>query len=258
MTKEEALVFLELTDKATVAEIKTRMAERFAHYETLSEKAPSDFLRRLNARNLEKVKIILNESKQWSSFIAEPEPVRQESILTDTTEDDALTVYIVSSVKDAVLKNAENQEAAKKRLPGDPAGWLIRHTENQPVKIFPLQTGTNFLGRKQQTGREPFIVIEGDDFISRVQCVIYAEEEKPLEFYISDPSSFNNGKSSKNGTYLNGNNTVVTEKIAVADGDTIQLGVTKFVIKFNTGADIESLCKDVEQSKYTDTVVLNA
>lgn len=258
MTKEEALAFLELPDTALTAEIKVRLSERLTHYETLSEKAPSDFLRRLNARHLEKVKTILKESVQWPSFVADPESLQQENISEETVEEPALTVYIVASMKEAVLKEAKAKETAKKRLPDEPAGWLIKHTENQPLKTYPLKTGINFAGRKQPASMSPFIVIEGDDFISRVQCVIYADENNFFEFYISDPSSFNNGKTSKNGTYINGSSTVVKEKIKLADGDAIQLGITKFIIRFNTGIGIDQIIQEVEQLKYTDAVLLNA
>ncbi len=256
MTKQEALTFLELTEQSGETEIKERLAERLAHYEMLSEKAPSDFLRRLNLRNLEKVKVILKESAQWSSFAGAAEPIAAEITPEELVEEDPLTVYIVPSLKEAVIKKAENKELAKKRGSDEPAGWLICHTENKPATTYPVQAGKNFAGRKMQVAMKPFIVIEGDDFISRLQCVIYAEEENPLEFYISDPSSFNNGKTSSNGTFVNGNSEPVTQKIKLADGDTIQMGVTKFVIRFNT-ASIEKLTEEVLQGKYTDTVIIN-
>ena len=250
------MAFLELTETATAAEIKTRIAEKLAYYETQSEKASSDFLRRLNLRNLGKVKAILKDSTPWISLTLDPEPAAQENRAEETAEEPAQTVYIVSSLKEAAIKRAESKEIKKKRSPGEPAGWLIRHTENQAAKTYPVHTGKNFVGRKQQASMEPFIVIEGDDFISRVQCVIYAEEGDADEFYISDPSAFNNGKTSKNGTYINGNPVAVTEKIKLAEGDTIQVGITKFVIRCNT-ADIEKIVQEVEESKYTETVVLD-
>jgi hypothetical protein len=255
MTREEAFAFLELPVTATAAEIKTRITEKLAYFEMQSEKAPSDFLRRLSLRNLGKVKAILKDSAPWTSFITQPEPAPQENPVVDVAEESAQTVYIVSSLKDAVVKQSESQEIKKKRSPDEPAGWLIKHTEGHPVKTYPVQTGVNFVGRKQQASLAPFIVVEGDDFISRVQCVMYAEEEHPLEFYISDPSAFNKGKTSKNGTYINGNPVAVTEKIKLADGDTIQMGITKFVLRYNT-AEKDELVKEVEQSKYTDTVLL--
>jgi hypothetical protein len=246
MTPQEALVFLELEATASAAEIKTRLAERLAHYETLSEKAPSDFLRRLHLRNLTKVKTILQESVQWPSFTTPPETVPPETSTEPVAEEPALTIHIVPSVKDAAKKKAADQ----------PAGWLIMHTENQHAKSFALQAGKNFLGRKLHASLTPFIVIEGDDYISRLQCVVYAEEATGFEFYISDPSTFNNGKTSSNGTFINGSNQPVTQKVKLANGDTIQTGITKLVLKYNTG-DLTALVKEVEQSKYTDTVLLN-
>ncbi|MEP7279987.1 MAG: FHA domain-containing protein [Bacteroidota bacterium] len=253
MTKEEALAFLELTDTSTAAEIKARLAERLNQYEMLSEKAPSDFLRRLNLRKLDKIKIILQESAQWPLFVAEHLTVPQEEIHA-VVEEPAQTVYIVSSLKDSVLKKAETA-SLRTRSADEPAGWLILHMENRPAKTYPLQTGKNFIGRKQPASLSPFIVIEGDEFISRVQCVLYAEEDKLLQFYVSDPAAYNNGKTSKNGTYINGQKNAITQKIPLADGDTVQVGVTKLVLRYNTAA-IGQLVKEVEQSLYIDTVVL--
>ncbi len=255
MTREEALTFLELPATADAAEIKTRIGEKLAHYELESEKAPTDFLRRLSLRNLGKVKAILKDSDPWISFIKAPEPVVPEKV-EEVEEEQAQTVYIVASMKEAIVKKAEEQEKVKKRKPGEPAGWLIAHTENQPATVYPVQIGNNFVGRKKQASMEPFIVVTGDDFISRLQCVIYAEEGNPPGLYISDPSAFNKGKTSKNGTYINGKNTVVTEKIALADADSIQLGITKFMIRFNTGASLDTMIQEVEQAPYTQTVLL--
>lgn len=257
MTREEALVFLELPVTATPAEIKTRIAEKMAFYELHSEKAPSDFLRRLNLRNLGKVKNILKDSAPWTTIVAEPaQPV---AIQEDTSEEEQpLTVYIVPSMKEAVLKEAESREIKIKKIIEGPAGWLITHTENKPAQQYPVVAGKNFIGRKAQAGMEPFIVVEGDDFISRVQCVVYAEEGDPFVFYISDPAEFNKGKTSKNGTFINGQPIPVTQKIHLFDGDTIQTGVTKLVIRLNTGIDSDTVLKEVEQSKYVDTVLLEA
>ena len=120
MTKEEALAFLELTDDAGPAEVRTRLAERLAYFTDLSENAASDFLRRLNMRHLDKVKTILQESAQWPSFTTPAEPVAAPEAVA---EEEALTMHIVSSLKEAVKKKAAN----------DPVAWLIQHTENLPA-----------------------------------------------------------------------------------------------------------------------------
>lgn len=253
MTREEALAFLELPVTATPEEIKTRIADKLEFFETQSEKAPSDFLRRLALRNLGLVKTILKDAAPWISITKapEPEPVLQEA----ADEQPEQTVYIVSSMKEAVLKKAAEAELPKKRAAHEPAAWLIKHTEQQPASVYPIMPGKNFLGRKKQAALEPFVVIDGDDFISRLQCVLYAEEDNPLEFFISDPAAFNNGKASKNGSYVNGVAEPISEKKLLHDGDTIQVGATKLVIRFNTGVELETVKQEVENSGYISTVV---
>src|SRR5258708_38492673 len=66
-----------------------RVEDKLAYFERLSEKAPSDFLKRLHARNAAKVSEIQMASRKWPSYVppvqevitpepvvtAEPEPV---------------------------------------------------------------------------------------------------------------------------------------------------------------------------------------
>src|SRR5579863_2983934 len=70
--RKEALEFLELTDLATPQEIKAKLASKLTYFETLSEKAPSAFVRRLHQRNVERVKEIMQLAKTWDAA-AEPE-----------------------------------------------------------------------------------------------------------------------------------------------------------------------------------------
>ncbi|MEO5682168.1 MAG: FHA domain-containing protein [Chitinophagaceae bacterium] len=247
MTKEESLVFLELADTATTGEIKKRLAEKLAHFEALSEKAPSDFLRRLHLRNLTKIKIILQESMQWPSFKVTAETEPATPTVDKAVEEPALTMHIVASLKEGV----------KNRSAAEPVAWLISHTENQDTAAYPLKTGKNFVGRKLHPSLNPFIVIEGDDFISRLQCVIDIEEANPLVFYISDAAAFNNGKTSSNGSFINGNSEAVTLKQRLVDGDTIQLGMTKLVLKAHSTA-LQSLVNEVAGQAYINTVVIES
>src|SRR5882672_8364136 len=69
MTKSEALEFLELPETATDSEIKIRVEDKLAYFERLSEMAPSDFLKRLHARNAAKVSEIQMQSKKWPSYV---------------------------------------------------------------------------------------------------------------------------------------------------------------------------------------------
>ena len=65
MTKSEALEYLELPEDAADIEIKKTMEEKLEYFGNLSEKAPSDFLKKLNAQKVLKIKTIQEESKKW-------------------------------------------------------------------------------------------------------------------------------------------------------------------------------------------------
>lgn len=136
-----------------------------------------------------------------------------------------------------------------------PIGWLVRHTENQSMKSFPLYAGKNFIGRKVQPGLKPFIEVEEDPFVSRVHAALYAEGAGPYTFYISDTSATNGGKPSKNGTYVNGSEERINTKVKLNEYDTVQIGVTKFVLRYKI-ADQKSMLDEVEDKGYMHTVVI--
>ena len=104
MTKKEALEFLELPESATDVEIKIRMADKLSYFEELSEKAPSDFLRRLHGKNVAKIKKIQEESAEWispesrSEVILPFEPDTDEK-LADENDLPATTIIISSGSK---------------------------------------------------------------------------------------------------------------------------------------------------------------
>ncbi|HEV3250826.1 MAG TPA: FHA domain-containing protein [Puia sp.] len=149
-----------------------------------------------------------------------------------------------------------NPPAQKPKPLPEAVGWLIRHTENQSVKRFPVYPGKNFLGRTPQPGLKPFIQIEEDPFVSRVHAALYVEEAAPYVFYISDTASSNGGKASKNGTYVNGSEDRINTKVKLNDRDTVQIGVTKFVLRFKN-ANLKRMIEEVEGSDYMHTVAID-
>jgi hypothetical protein len=238
MTKAEALVLLELSPDAPAATVKATIEEQMDLLEELSEKASSDFLRRLHTRKLSTIKNILQEYRQWQYDEPAKQPVQAA----------------MAKPAPPAVAGKKNEEEIGATINAAPAGWLIRHTENMFAANFAIHAGLNFIGRKQHPSLRPFIVMEDDAFISRLQCVVYAEDSNSL-FYISDPSAFNNGKTSSNGTFLNGSNQPITARQPLEDGDTIQVGVTKFVFRIAHAA-IDQLAAAVAQNPYTQTVVL--
>jgi hypothetical protein len=248
MTQKEALQFLELPETATNNEIRIRLAEKLEYFEHLSEEAPSDFLRRINARHADKVKHIQQEFFSWAgeesgSEVFLPSEPQEEG----PVEEEVFTTPIIVS-------SGSSLPPVIPEMP-QPVGWLIRHTENQSAQTWPLFTGKNYLGRKAPSGLSQFAIIEDDPYISRVHAVVYVEEGTPAACYIVDAAEMNNGKPSANGTFVNGNKTRVVKKEKLKDADTIQVGVTKLVFKYNV-KDIKGLVSEVAQSSYMNTVAI--
>ena len=251
MTKKEALEFLELPESATDVEIKIRMADKLSYFEELSEKAPSDFLRRLHGKNVAKIKKIQEESAEWispesrSEVILPFEPDTDEK-LADENDLPATTIIISSGSKASRQKQTAVQ----------PLAWLVRHMEDKGNSSFPIFFGKNFIGRKINPELSPFILIDDDAFVSRVHAVLFVQQGDPNEFFIVDSKSSNNGSASKNGTYINGKKERITIKVKLQENDTIQVGVTKLVFKLNT-KELSEILEDVQKSNYTNTVVLD-
>lgn len=255
MTQEEALLFLELPGTASVYEIKQRLREKLAYYENLSENAPSDFLRRLNARHVTKVQDIQRSFPEWDPSRQELSiefPVDEVDEDLAKAEEDAgpLTIPII------VGPGGKLNGTQKKQL-ADPPGWLIRHTENQSSKTFILARGKNYIGRKADPLFKPTIIIDDDTFISKIHAVLLVEENNDgFDFFLIDTPASNGGKASSNGTYLNGDTARISEKTKLYENDTIQVGVTKLILKVNNNK-IQDIVQEVKRSKFMHTVVFN-
>jgi len=244
MTQLEAFEFLELPELASKTQIKLRLTEKLEYFESLSEQAPSDFLRRVNARHVEKVKHIQAAFFPWTTeenglevilpFEQADETPAEEEVFT-------MPVIITSGSK-------EPQDTGEPQ----PVAWLILHTENKDARQFPLYAGKNYLGRKAQPNLAPFIAIEDDVYISRVHAVIAVEAGDPALCVLLDTPEANTGKASANGTYLNAKPARI-RKEELADADTIQIGATKLVFKYNTQS-VNDLVKEVGNSDYMPTV----
>lgn len=136
------------------------------------------------------------------------------------------------------------------------AGWLIIHTEVKNHTSFELKFGKNIIGRKTPN----FIgdVAIDDPFVSRRHAVIVVQLNKYniYEYYIIDNKEVNDGKPSLNGTFVNGNlNRLENEPLRIIDGDTIQIGETKLVLKTSDiNIDVEEAVKLVKRQEFQTTV----
>ncbi len=331
MDRKDALEFLELPEFATPEEIKVRLEDRLAYFENLSEKAPSEFVRRLHARNVAKVREIMQVAASWPAAappaeVTEPgadeevaeaiaetpvadqvaEPIAADRIpetaAADGAEEPVRHMETPAIGADLVPSTGEMEEARVSQTaetstpsaagpltppaaelltpaaepltppvaepltppaaepltppaadPKEPLGWLIRHTENQTPVTFPLMEGANFIGRKSKPGLTPFIAVTEDPYISKVHAVIFAG---PDGFFLADNASSNGSKASTNGTYLNGKDDRISTKVRLKNRDTIQIGITKLILRYNDN-QLSSLVDEVAGQDYMHTVVIN-
>jgi len=249
MNPKDAFTFLELPENATDTQIKKRLEEKLAHYEHLSQHSPSAFLRRLNNQHLSKALLI---RKEIASILPKPLtiPVAAEEEIEVTAEP---AIEENNSNTMPVIVSAALRTSAGKKGMNEPIAFLVRHTENKPVKPFPLYSGKNFIGRKVHSSLKPFIALEDDEFVSRLHAVIFVEEEEAC--YIDDSASSNEGKPSKNGTFINGDKQRVTERCRLNDNDAIQIGETKLIFRMNN-TSIKKIVEEVQESDYMHTVII--
>lgn len=238
MNRKEVLEFLELPESSTDQDIIVRLNDKLAYFQRLSENAPNDFLRKLHTSNTEKIRNLqLQMSGAVNSQSAPPAkaPAYGQPAYFSPTQ--------------------ENMAAAAPSPSKTEVALLVRHTENQSVKTFPLFYGKNYIGRNQQPDA-PTVIIDDDPYVSRIHAVLEIININPLQIVVSDDSQGNKGKPSKNGTYINGDERRLQNKIMIGANDTIQIGMTKLVIRLNN-TSIHKIIQEVEESDYMKTVVID-
>jgi hypothetical protein len=225
MTRAEVLEFLELPESATDHEIRVRMNDKLTYFQRLSENAPNDFLRKLHTSNTEKIRTMQSQMTGADAPVAR-------------------------AAAPSYQQHAPQQPVSKSEV-----AWLVRHTENQSAKTFPLFYGKNYIGRNPQMNGHGIILNE-DPYISRVHALLEVININPLQIVVSDDSVSNGGKPSKNGTYINGNERRLEGRITIGPNDTIQVGMTKFIVRLNN-TSIHKIVQEVEESDYMKTVVID-
>jgi hypothetical protein len=249
MNRKDALNFLGLPDSATDKQLRKCLEEKIEYYERLSQHAPSAFLKRLNAQHLARVQQI---QKQVLSIQQQPlfVPEQQEpevNVISVREDHSPLTM--------PVILNSSARVSKKKPPVNEPVAFLVRHTENQSIKPFTVFAGKNYIGRKPHETLKPFIALEDDEFVSRIHAVIFVEAGETVACFIDDSAGSNEGKASKNGTFLNGDKMRISARTPLKENDTIQIGETKLIFRLNT-ANINKIVKEVQDRDYMHTVVI--
>jgi pSer/pThr/pTyr-binding forkhead associated (FHA) protein len=133
-------------------------------------------------------------------------------------------------------------------------GFLIVHDENTKSQTFTLKTGRNCIGRKDADKPCDIMIETQDPYMSRNHCMIEGKMDRSgnIQLILYDPGSLN-------GTYLNENQKRLgkDDKVYLEDGDTIQIGKTKVMIKLIKFAkNSEEARKNVMNLPYSKTVII--
>lgn len=232
MTKETCLEFLELPKNATDEAIVSRFKEKYNFFKMLHTNAPNQIIRNLQQKNLD----ILEEIKSVLPVVP-----------TSNSREDEPSLKTKSKENKIEIEKSSNSE--------DIIAWLIVHTEEKEVKSFPLFEGINAIGR-QKHSRYHSVEIGEDTFISRVHCFVnIVRSSFNFSAAILDDGKYSEGKKSLNGTYINGKDKRINSQI-IEEGDTIQVGMTKLVFKWNS-TSIREIEDDVALSDFVGTIVIN-
>ena len=142
-------------------------------------------------------------------------------------------------------------------------GWLVVHDENAVQQTHPLRIGRQVIGRKS-VSRPCDIMIETDDpYMGRNHCILEVKPSRSgsYEFFISDVKMTSGApeQMSTNGTFINAHPTALKPKdmVYLKDGDTIQMGQTKVVIKtLISAATATDASRIVQDTDYMPTVII--
>ena len=132
--------------------------------------------------------------------------------------------------------------------------FLVVHDEHTVSQTFTLKTGKNIIGRKDEDKPCDIMIETDDSFMSRNHCIIETRIDRSgsIRLLLNDYGSLN-------GTYLNGSSTRLgkDDKVYLEDGDTMQLGKTKVVVKLlKSSKDAEEARKNVLNLPFSKTVVV--
>ncbi len=136
-------------------------------------------------------------------------------------------------------------------------GWLIVHTEGKFPIEFPLVEGKNYIGRPAEEIR-PHIQVSEDQYVSRGHAVLEViTSAEGCRFLLTDNQENQRNKESLNGTHVNGNPERLKpeETAELRDGDTLQIGETKLVLKTPEIAGTVDVAKtQVQRMDYEKTI----
>ena len=199
------------------------------------------------------------------SFISEPAP-------PSTDEEDFFTPVKKPAtpkpeprpVAPPLPRNRETSPAPRppnNRAASDAIGWLVIHDEFTESRTFALRKGLNRIGRASDTTpKDVNIGIETQDrYMSRHHCDIEVRQKISVggyEYILSD-RDYGGKRAAANGTFLNARKRLTPmDELSLQDGDTIQVGRTKLVLKMPSVAqNAQDAEQRVRQTDFFQTII---
>lgn len=133
-------------------------------------------------------------------------------------------------------------------------GWLIVHDERTTTQTFKLKIGRNIIGRKSVSKPCDVMIDTQDKEMSRNHCIIdVIPDARGNRYLLSDMGS-------GNGTFINAKKESMLKQgmeVLLQDGDIIQMGQTKVVIKMPLqNRNMQDAQTEVLGRGYAPTLVL--
>lgn len=187
----------------------------------------------------------------------EPLKVAKEVSVPETPKPITPAQPIVTkpTTEEIVFRKNKNPEKDGKIV----TGWLVVHTENRSPVTYELFVGLNIIGRPDGPHHVD-VLIEDDLYVSREHCYIEVQKDFVHRFFYILKDGKHGGKSSTNGTYINGLEERMDNKdvVYLKDGDTVQVGETKLAFKnAYESFDYQDAANSVISTDYTKTVVID-
>jgi pSer/pThr/pTyr-binding forkhead associated (FHA) protein len=133
------------------------------------------------------------------------------------------------------------------------AGWLVVHDENTKQQTHTLKMGKNIVGRKSESKLCEVMIDTEDKYMSRNHFAVEVSlGTKGMEYMVYDVTS-------TNGTFINAvkeNKLNQKDKVLLSDGDTIQAGRTKMVLRIKKVAGTAKIATNtVISMKHLKTII---
>jgi len=134
-------------------------------------------------------------------------------------------------------------------------GWIVVHSEETHTQTYPLFLGVNTIGRKSISKPCDVMIVTDDRLMSRNHCAIEVIKNRrgQYDYVVYEVSA-------TNGTFINASidkKLSNHDQIYIKDGNTIQMGITKVVLKTKEMAiSIDEAQKTVINTNYNKTIII--